>query len=144
MQTRHAPDQWALPAGAVAGLAAFTAALTGAIIAMQAANSASSAGCAQAAHSVVPVQPRELAPIDFARRQDHEALLLHRNASTVVLDMDALESMDAAQELAAHWRHFHSDDAHLTCWVFARDSGDALRAASLLAQQNYKRVVVAL
>jgi len=144
MQTRHEASQWALPAGAVAGLAAFAAALTGAIIGMQAANSAPSAGRDQAAHSVVPVQPRELAPIDLARRQDHEALLMRRDASTVVLDMDALEPIDGAQEITAHWRHFHSDNAHLTCWVFARDSGDAVHAASMLAQRDCNRVVVAL
>ena len=144
MQTSDAPHQWVRPAGTVAGLAAFTAALAGAIITIQAANSAASAGRDQAGHSVMPVQPRHLAPIDFARRHEHVALLIRRDASTVVLDMDALESIDGAQELTAHWRHFHSDNAHLTCWVFARDSGDALRAAGMLAQQDCNRVVVAL
>jgi len=142
MQTSHEPNQWPIPAGTVAALAAFTAALVGAIIAMQAAKSGSSSGPTQAAQSTVPTQPRQLAPIDFARRQQHEALLMHRDPSTVVLDMDALESIDAALELTGHWRHHHSDDAHLTCWVFARDFGDALRAASTLAQQDCNRVVV--
>jgi len=144
MQTSDAPNQWALQAGTVAGLAAFTAALTGTIITIQAANSAPSAGRDQGVHSVVPVPPRELAPIHFARYHEHQALLMRRDASVVVLDMDAVESVDGAQEITAHWQHFHSDNAHLTCWVFAGADGDALCAARMLAQQDCNRVVVAL
>ena len=140
MQTSYAPHQWVWPAGTVAGLAA----LTGANIVMQAAKLAPWAGRDQGVHSVVPVQPRELTPIQFARDHDYQAWLMRRDASVVVLDMDAVESVDGAQEITAHWQHFHRDNAHPTCWVFARADGDALCAARMLAQQDCNRVVVAL
>ena len=96
------------------------------------------------ARSVAP-PAREPAPIEFRQDQQPGPLLASRDPSTVVvdMDMDQLESVDAAQERVEHWRHFRSDGQPLSCWVFAHDATKARLAASTLARQACDRVVVA-
>jgi hypothetical protein len=101
-----------------------------------------------AAHaSAVPVVRRPPAAIEPVALQQLRALQHARHepaANDLVLDLERLESLDAAQELALAWREGRAANAALTCWLTAADRASAEAAAAVLARDSCTRVLVAV
>ena len=68
----------------------------------------------------IPILLR-LAPVDTVPYGQFEQQLSRLTQGNVVLDMRALESLEAAEDLVLHWRSQHAVDAHLVCWLAPAD-----------------------
>jgi hypothetical protein len=84
-------------------------------------------------------------PVELVRRaqvMQQLALLIEGN---VVLNMQALESLQAAQNLVTHWRRNHPSDAHLSCWVATEgDEKDLVNTVEALVLSGCSVLHVAL
>lgn len=82
-------------------------------------------------------------PVDNAQFRDvqERQAVLH---GAVVLDLERLESVDAAQTLAQYRSQAHPAGAPLVCWLAARDAAEAAAASVALARAGCTelRVVV--
>jgi hypothetical protein len=72
-------------------------------------------------------------PVDNAQFRDVQKrqTIMH---GAVVLDLERLESVDAAQTLAQHRSEAHPAGAPLVCWLAARDAAEAAAASVALAR----------
>jgi len=97
-----------------------------------------------------PPRLRRLAPVDlvttaaFARQQGR------LSEGHVVVDLQALESLEGGEELVLHWRSNHGADDHLVCWLRAGvdDAGataqaDLRDAVAVLSQAGCSALRVA-
>ncbi len=73
--------------------------------------------------------PRRLVPMDRVAFSQLRLQLEHLTEGNVVLDMRALESLEAAQDLVQHWRDNHPVDAHLVCWLATTEDDPGLASA---------------
>jgi hypothetical protein len=101
-------------------------------------------GPAAQAEVVKPTVTRPL-PVELVQRtqvMQQLALLIEGN---VVLNMQALESLEAAQNLVMHWRRNHPAEAHLACWVATEgDEKDLVHTVEALVQTGCSVLHVAL
>ena len=72
-------------------------------------------------------------PVDNAQFRDVQGrqTVMH---GAVVLDLERLESVDAAQTLAQYRSEAHPAGAPLVCWLAARDAAEAAAASVALAR----------
>lgn len=72
-------------------------------------------------------------PVDNAQFRDVQKrqTIMH---GAVVLDLERLESIDAAQTLAQYRSEAHPAGAPLVCWLAARDAAEAAAASVALAR----------
>lgn len=87
---------------------------------------------------------RTLAPVEKAPHDQFERQLAHLTGGNVVLDMRALESLDAAAMMVEHWRNSHPVEAHLVCWLAAADDQDLVTAVRSLSEMGCSVLRVAL
>jgi hypothetical protein len=80
-----------------------------------------------------PLSPQGLAPLEVVARSAVHQRLARLADGEVVLDMESLESLEAAEDLVQQWRLNHSGDAQLVCWLAissVADLGADMRALS--------------
>jgi hypothetical protein len=65
---------------------------------------------------------RRLAAVNQVELAQLDRHLAHLLPGHVVLDLRALESLEAAEDLTLHWRSTHPPGAELVCWL--RPDGD--------------------
>ena len=88
---------------------------------------------------------RHLAPVDVVERVSLQQVLARLPPGTVVLDLEALESLDAALDLVQHWRSQNRADAVLTCWLATAGRGPELaEAVQALTEQGCSTLRLAL
>lgn len=110
---------------------------------LRAAHAAQLAPAAQQAHAAPAL--RQLVPVDRVERSQLQQVLQRLPDGAVLLDLEALESLDAALDLVQNWRANNPADAPLVCWLGATDSGAELAAAvAALSEQGCTRLNVAL
>mgnify|MGYP000881306129 CR=1 FL=1 len=94
--------------------------------------------------ATAPAVPQRWVPVDMVERRQFQQVQARLPPDAVVLDLEALESLDAALDLVAVWRGNHPADAFLTCWLAIPDHGPALAAArQALAAQGCSALRVA-
>lgn len=92
---------------------------------------------------VAALRTRPPASIEFVSAQDLQRARAQADLDAVVLDLERLESLEAAQALARSWRDNRPADAPLLCWLSSSDRAAASAAAGLLAREGCSRVLVA-
>jgi hypothetical protein len=94
-----------------------------------------------------PVAPAPAAAprgsIHFVSDPPWEALRARMGQDVLVLDLEGLESLDAAVALAEHWRNRHGSAPELDCWLRKTTAEAELQAASALAGAGCTRVHIA-
>jgi hypothetical protein len=83
----------------------------------------------------------QVVPVDNAQFRDvqKQQASLH---GAVVLDLERLESVDAAQTLALNRSEVHPAGAPLVCWLAARDAAEAAAASVALARAGCTKLRV--
>jgi hypothetical protein len=86
-----------------------------------------------------------LVPVELVRHKQVQQQLARLTEGNVVLDMRALGSLEAAQDLVLHWRRNHPSEAHLACWVATNgDEKDLVNTVNALSQSGCSVLHVAL
>jgi hypothetical protein len=101
-------------------------------------------GPAPQAEVVKPTVTRPL-PVELVRRAQVMQQQARLTEGNVVLNMQALESLEAAQNLVMHRRRNHASESHLACWVATDgDEKDLVTTVEALVQAGCSVLHVAL
>ncbi len=93
---------------------------------------------AAALRTLPPVAAR--ASIHFAPDLGRAALRRRIDAGELVIDLEALDSLEAALELADSWPRRHDSGDLPVCWVSAPTRAEAAAAGHMLAEHSCRRV----
>jgi hypothetical protein len=103
------------------------------------------AGAPAAQAEAVTPTVTALVPVELVRHKQVQQQLARLTEGNVVLDMQALESLEAAQDLVLHRRRNHPSQAHLDCWLATNgDERDLVNTVNGLSQSGCSVLHVAL